>query len=91
MVSKLGGRALRPKTRNYYPRPSFTDVQFEERSSFVENNYSEESIIEWNIDGAFEQEVLDTIQNMTMAATVFKLKGNTDKHTKDILWSLQGN
>lgn len=85
MVSKLGGRAPRPKTRNYYPRPSFTDVQFEERSSFIENSYSGESIIEWNIDGVSEQQVLDTIQNMTMAATTFKLKGNIDTHTKDIL------
>lgn len=85
MVSKLGRRAPRPKTRNYYPRPSFVDVQFEERSNFIENNYSGESIVEWNIDGASEQQVLDTIQNMTMAATAFKLKGNTDKHTKEIL------
>ncbi|XP_050898032.1 uncharacterized protein LOC127104936 [Lathyrus oleraceus] len=85
MVSKLGGRAMRPKTRNYYPRPLFVDVQFKERSSFVENSYSGESIVEWNIDDASKKQVLDTIQNMTMAVTTFKLKGNTDKHTKDIL------
>lgn len=85
MVGKLGGRTPRPKTRNYYPRPSFADVQFEERSSFVGNSYSGESIAEWNIDGTFKHQVLDTIQNMTMTATTFKLKGNTDKHTKNIL------
>ncbi|CAL5197882.1 unnamed protein product [Lathyrus oleraceus] len=55
MVSKLGGRAPRPTTQNYYPRPSFADVQFEERSSLVENSYSGESILEWNIDDASEQ------------------------------------
>lgn len=60
-------------------------MQFEERSSFIENNYLGESIVEWNIDGVSEQQVLDTIQNMTMAATAFKLKENTDKHTKEIL------
>lgn len=26
MVSKLGGKSLKPMTRNYYPRPSFADV-----------------------------------------------------------------
>lgn len=26
MVSKLGGKSPKPKTRNYYPRPSFADV-----------------------------------------------------------------
>lgn len=39
--------------------------------------------------------MLDTIQNMTMYATTFKLKENTDKYTKDILvmgftWKLKG-
>lgn len=85
MVSKLGGKTPKPKTRNYYPRPSFVDMQFEERSSFIENNYSGDSIVEWNIDGASEHQVLDTIQNMTMSATSFILKGNSDKQTKDIL------
>lgn len=41
--------------------------------------------MEWNIYGASEQRVLDTIQNMTMATSAFKLKGNSDKQTKDIL------
>lgn len=73
MVSKLRGKSLKPKTRNYYPRPSFADVQFEERSRFIENKYSGDSIVEWIIDGAYEHQVLDTIQNMTMADTAFKL------------------
>lgn len=61
MVSKLGGRAPKSKTRNYYPRPSFFDIQFEEKSNFIENNHSEESIVEWNIDGASKQQLLYTI------------------------------
>lgn len=54
MTSKLGGKTPRPKTWNYYPRSSFANVQFEERSSLIENSYSGEFIIEWNIDGVFE-------------------------------------
>ncbi|KAK2360636.1 hypothetical protein QL285_085883 [Trifolium repens] len=49
-INRLG-KVPKPKTRNYYPRPSFADVQFEERSSFIENSYSGDSIVEWNIDG----------------------------------------
>jgi hypothetical protein len=75
----------RPKTRNYYPRPSFADVQFEERNSFIGDSYSGDCIIEWNIDGASEQHILNIIQNMTMAATAFKIKKNSDKKTKDML------
>ncbi|KAK2414332.1 hypothetical protein QL285_036935 [Trifolium repens] len=75
----------RPKTRNYYPRPSFADVQFEERNSFIGDSYSGDCIIEWNIDGASEQHILNIIQNMTMAATAFKIKKNSDRKTKDML------
>ena len=45
MVSKLGGRASKPKTQNHHPTPPFADVQFEEISNFVEKSYSGESIV----------------------------------------------
>lgn len=56
-----------------------------ERSNFIENSYSGDFIVELNINGTSEHQVLDTIQNMTMAVAIFKLKGNSDKQTKDIL------
>jgi hypothetical protein len=68
------------RTRNYYPRPSFPDLQFEEARDMVASSYNGSSIIEWNIDGHSEQNILNTIQEMTMAATAFKSIGeNTDK------------
>ncbi|CAJ2642057.1 unnamed protein product [Trifolium pratense] len=68
------------RTRNYYPRPSFPDLQFEEARDMVASSYSGNSIIEWNIDGHSEQNILNTIQEMTMAATTFKSIGeNSDK------------
>ncbi|RDX67600.1 hypothetical protein CR513_53507, partial [Mucuna pruriens] len=39
-----------PKLRNYYPRPSPVDVQFEERGELVQNSFSGSEIVEWNID-----------------------------------------
>ena len=57
MIRKLGGKSPKPKTRNYYPRPSSADVQFEERNIFIKNNYSGDSIVERNIDGASVQQV----------------------------------
>nr|XP_012568173.1 uncharacterized protein LOC105851568 [Cicer arietinum] len=68
------------KTRNYYPRPSYPDLQFEESHYMTSAAYSGDSIIEWNIDGHSEQNILNIIQAMTMAATAFKTSGkNTDK------------
>ncbi|CAJ2671410.1 unnamed protein product [Trifolium pratense] len=68
------------RTRNYYPRPSFPDLQFEEARDMVASSYSGNSIIEWNIDGHSEQNILNTIQEMTMAATAFKSIGeNSDR------------
>jgi hypothetical protein len=74
------------RTRNYYPRPSFPDLQFEESRDMVASSYTGNSIIEWNIDGHSEQNILNTIQEMTMAATAFKTMGeNTDKKAAIII------
>jgi hypothetical protein len=59
-INRLGP-GPQPRTRNFYPRPSFADVQFEERFNFVENSYSGQAITKWNIDGASEQHVLYVI------------------------------
>ncbi|KAK9665587.1 hypothetical protein RND81_14G121500 [Saponaria officinalis] len=37
-------------TRNYYPRPSPPDMQYEERSKFTAHTFSPNVIHEWNID-----------------------------------------
>ena len=74
-----------PRTRNYYSRSSLANVQYAERSHFVENSYSGESIVEWNIDGASEQQILDTIQQITMTTTAFKIKGDIDKRIASML------
>ena len=39
------------KTRNYYPRPTFPDMQFEERNQYTQASYTSGTIYEWNIDG----------------------------------------
>lgn len=39
------------ETRNYYPRPTPPDIQYEERSKFHTSKYNGSSLINWNIDG----------------------------------------
>ncbi|KAK9707332.1 hypothetical protein RND81_07G189800 [Saponaria officinalis] len=61
-------------TRNYYPRPTPPDIQYEERSKFKTNQYSPNTIHEWNIDGKSEYEILNTLKEMGMAKAAYKIR-----------------
>ncbi|RDX90995.1 hypothetical protein CR513_27086, partial [Mucuna pruriens] len=67
------------KFKNYYPRLSLVDIQYEERGDLVRNSFSGNEISEWNLDGMSEQEILDLTCQMTMVATTHKTKGCFDK------------
>jgi len=53
---------------NYYPRPSPPDLQYKERGSFAFASFDGTSVYTWNIDGKSEHKILNTLQEMTMAA-----------------------
>ena len=53
-------------TKNWYPRPTPPDLQYEERNT--QFTVSIGKLYEWNIDGLSEQEILNKIQHMTMVA-----------------------
>ncbi|KAI5664770.1 hypothetical protein M9H77_24093 [Catharanthus roseus] len=60
-------------TRNYYPRPTPPDIQYEERAKFHTAHYDGNSITNWNIDGKSEYEILNTLQEMGMAKIAYKV------------------
>jgi len=64
--------------RNYYPRPTPPDLQYEERGSFTISQFSGESVHQWNIDGKSEHEILSTLQEMTMALSAYKARKLTN-------------
>lgn len=64
----------RPKTRNYYPRPTHLDLQYEERRDIAQSSYDGNTIYEWNIDGILEHQILNILQEMAMAASAYKSK-----------------
>ncbi|KAL6345588.1 hypothetical protein AAG906_017318 [Vitis piasezkii] len=71
------------KTRNYYPRPTFPDMQFEERNQYTQASYTSGTIYEWNIDGMTEYNILTKLQEMTMtivAGFTGQLKGWWDNY-----------
>ena len=67
------------RTRNYYPRPTPPDLQYEERSQIVQSKYDGDDIYEWNIDGVSDHQVLNILQEMIMASTTYKSRGNSDQ------------
>ena len=68
------------KTRNYYPRPTFPDMQFEERNQYTQASYTNGTIYEWNIDGMAEYNILTKLQEMTMVSTAYKLNNRLPDH-----------
>ena len=65
-------------TRNFYIRPTPPDLQYEERSQIVRSKYDGDGIYEWNIDGVSDHQVLNILQEMIMAFTTYKSRGNLD-------------
>ena len=74
-----------PKTRNYFPRPSLPDMQFEDVTQTARSSYTGTGIDEWNIDGLAEHQILNILQEMTMAALAHKSHDNTDHQIAKIL------
>ncbi|KAK9734934.1 hypothetical protein RND81_04G172400 [Saponaria officinalis] len=72
-------------TRNYYPRPSPPDMQYEERSKFTTHTFSPNVIHEWNIDGKSKYEILNTLQEMGMATAAYKLRENNEQIVFSVL------
>ena len=68
------------KTRNFYPRPTFPDMQFEERNQYTQASYTNGTIYEWNIDGMTEYNILTKLQEMTMVSTAYKLNNRLPDH-----------
>lgn len=64
----------RPKTKDYYLRPPPPDLQYIERSQTTQSSYDRNVIYEWNIDEISKHQMLNILQETTMAASTHKSK-----------------
>jgi hypothetical protein len=53
-------------TKNWYPRPTSSDIQFEERNFQSQFAVFADKLYGWNIDGLSEYQILDKLTHMTM-------------------------
>ena len=75
---KKGGiEELYPR-KNWYPKLTPPDLQFEERHTYVNSSYSLDLIYEWNIDGMSEYEIINLLHEMTLLTNVYKNHGKQD-------------
>ena len=72
--------------KNYYSKPSFPDVQLEDRNYQLAANYDGSSFYEWNIDGMSEHQIINLLHAMMMAANAYRIKtSNSDFHAAGAL------
>jgi hypothetical protein len=55
---------------------SWNDLQFEERFFQSQFSVSTDKLYEWNIDGLFEQELMNTMNHMSMVANAYDTNQN---------------
>ncbi|GKD50254.1 hypothetical protein Tco_1279230 [Tanacetum coccineum] len=77
----------RPEARNYYNRPTPPDMQYEESPVRQRALYDGLSIYEWNLDGQTEHQIMNILQEMTMASNAYKTHKNTETQIIEILIS----
>ena len=67
--------------KNYYSKPSFPDVQLEERNYQLVTSYDGNSFYEWNIDEMSEHQIINLLHEIMMAANAYGIKtSNFDFH-----------
>ncbi|KAL0008661.1 hypothetical protein SO802_010163 [Lithocarpus litseifolius] len=69
-------------TKNWYPRPTPPDLQYEERNVSNQFTVTSGKLYKWNIDGLSEHEILNKIQHLTMVANNYLDEGRP--HTEAI-------
>ena len=60
--------------RNYYPRPTPPDLQYEERGSFTTSHFRGRFYLPIEYRRKSEHEILSTLQEITMAVSAYKTK-----------------
>jgi hypothetical protein len=58
-------------TKNWYPRPTPPNIQFEERNFQSQFAIFADKLYEWNIDGLSKQQILDKLTHMTMVSNSY--------------------
>ena len=65
-------------TKNWYSKPTPSNMQFEERSFQTQFSVFANKLYEWNIDGLSEQEIINKMGNMSTVGIAYMNNHNLD-------------
>ena len=65
-------------TKNWFSRPTPPNMQFEERVCQTQFSVSADKLYEWNIDGLFEQEIINKMSHMSMVGIAYQNNHDLD-------------
>ena len=65
-------------TKNWFSRPTPPNMQFEERVCQTQFSISADKLYEWNIDGLFEQEIINKMSHMSMVGIAYQNNHDLD-------------
>ncbi|CAL9014719.1 unnamed protein product, partial [Prunus brigantina] len=68
LTNKINPTSL---TKNWYPKPTPPDIQFEERNNLSQFSVSSDKLYEWNIDGLSEHKIMNKLTHMSMVANSY--------------------
>ena len=66
-------------TKNWYPKLTPPDMQFEERSFQTQFFIFADKLFEWNIDGLSEQEIINKMSHMSMVGITYQNNHDLDQ------------
>ena len=66
-------------TKNWYPRPTPPDMQFEERVFQTQFSVFADKLYEWNINGLSEQEIINKMSHMSMIGIAYQNNHDLDQ------------
>ena len=66
-------------TKNWYSKPTPSDMQFEENSFQTQFSVSVDKLYEWNIDGLSEQEIINKMSHMSMVGIGYQNNHDLDQ------------
>ncbi|GAV91619.1 hypothetical protein CFOL_v3_35011, partial [Cephalotus follicularis] len=69
----------------YCHKPTYPDLQIEERENFIQASYQSGTIYEQIIDGMNESHIINKLQKMTMVSNAYKSKTASDKVVANLL------
>lgn len=72
-------------TKNYYQRPTLASILFEESPTITTMVNSGKTIYEWNIDGWTNYQIITTLHNILMYATICRTSNNTNQQITEFL------